>query len=145
MPEIELTSSKPDRCGDCDVTEGHYHEPGRERETCPFCRGQLFSCDCCYIQLGIDISPGTWAYSHGLTKAQGRKWDKVLRAKGLIPFFRFPILCSRCGQHQHWTDFFHVPDQLWQRIVPVDHHRDVICQRCFYVMKDLFEAAQLPT
>ena len=39
---------KRERCGDCHALEGEYHELGCDLERCPFCGGQLISCDCCY-------------------------------------------------------------------------------------------------
>ena len=46
--------SKRERCGDCQALEGEYHELSCDLERCPFCGGQLISCDCCYKILNID-------------------------------------------------------------------------------------------
>jgi hypothetical protein len=74
------------KCHDCGVKPGEFHTPGCDMEICPFCKCQLIGCDCCYEILGIDASEGTWAYENGLTKKQAKKWDKLLREKGLIPY-----------------------------------------------------------
>jgi hypothetical protein len=61
---------KRERCGDCHALEGQYHELGCDLERCPFCGGQLISCDCCYEILNIDGSPGTRVDEFGLTPEQ---------------------------------------------------------------------------
>ena len=61
------------RCHDCRITEGELHKFGCDMETCPFCGGQLICCTCCYKELGIDCSVGTWAYKYGLTKEQEKQ------------------------------------------------------------------------
>lgn len=33
-------------CHDCNVLPGGLHHPGCDMETCPFCGGQAFICDC---------------------------------------------------------------------------------------------------
>jgi hypothetical protein len=35
-----------DPCPDCDVAPGEIHEWGCDIEQCPYCGGQLISCDC---------------------------------------------------------------------------------------------------
>ena len=72
------------QCHDCGVSEGEFHHPGCDMERCPFCGDQLISCGCCYELLGIDISKGTWAYSHGLKDGQQVQWDRMLKEKGLV-------------------------------------------------------------
>ena len=62
--------AKRKTCGDCGTKEGQLHILGCDMEGCPFCGNQLISCQCVYKKLGIDVSPGSWAYSHGLTDAQ---------------------------------------------------------------------------
>jgi len=51
------------KCHDCGAREGEYHQPGCDMETCPFCCGQLISCDCPYNLLGIDASAATSNFS----------------------------------------------------------------------------------
>jgi len=72
-------------CYGCGVEAGKFHEPGCLREECPFCHGQLVSCDCCYEHLKLDPEQEP-TYSHGLNEEQQKEWDKILREKGLIPY-----------------------------------------------------------
>jgi hypothetical protein len=113
------------------VLEGEFHKPGCDMERCPFCLGQLISCDCCYQQLGVDASPGTWTYEHGLTEEQARQWDKSLREKGLIPFIVAPNLCARCGEP--WPTLFMVAD--WQDVIPLPLHEKILCRTCYETVK----------
>ena len=85
---------KRERCGDCQALEGEYHELGCDLERCPFCGGQLISCDCCYTILNIDCSPGTRGYKFGLTPKQRMQWERTLNDKGRVPFIMYPNMCA---------------------------------------------------
>jgi hypothetical protein len=39
-------SSKKENCGDCNVQIGGYHHQYCDMAECPFCHGQLISCEC---------------------------------------------------------------------------------------------------
>ncbi len=75
--EVELGCS-------CGAKKGRPHKPPCEYEECPFCHGQLISCDCCYKILGIDPDKEP-TYSNGLTKKQEQQWNARLKEIGLIP------------------------------------------------------------
>lgn len=124
------------RCHDCGAREGEFHKPGCDMERCPFCGGQLISCECAYKQLGIDVSPGTWAYNHGLTEEQAKAWDKILRKKGLIPYTPTIATCSRCGQRE--PRFFSVSDRDWKKYVPPELQNTVLCRKCYDHYKKIF-------
>ena len=44
--------TRPVICHDCGAKEGELHKYGCDMERCPFCGGQLFSCNCAYEKLG---------------------------------------------------------------------------------------------
>jgi hypothetical protein len=120
-------------CHDCGVMEGQLHLPGCDMERCPFCGHQLISCGRVYEQLGIDCSPGTWAYSHGLTDGQSREWERLLRAKGLVPFIMYPNLCVKCGTL--WPEMFSVPDEEWEHYVEPRMRKEMLCEACYAQIK----------
>lgn len=124
-------------CHDCGAAEGMIHELGCDMEECPFCGGQLIGCECCYRRLGIDVSPGTWAYHNGLAPKQEEHWLAMLVANGRIPYIVYPNMCARCGQL--WPTMFHVPDAEWQRCVPKSQRHKMLCRACYSEIKGLID------
>ena len=127
-------------CFSCRALEGEYHLFGCEGEECPFCGGQLSSCECCYKNLGIDVSPGTWAYSNGLTKEQEAQWQKLLEGKGRIPFIKIPTFCYLCGK-RITGDELHaaiLPNEDWDKYIIPELQPKVLCCDCCNHMKNLF-------
>lgn len=131
-----MSKEKVSTCFECGVKEGQYHQPGCFNEKCPFCGGQLVSCDCCYKHLKlIDKKKYTAAtdflspsiYKNGLTRAQGMKWDKILKKKGLIPYIQYPIVCAYCGKL--WPDMF--MDDRWSKYIEPAMRNRVLCKECF--------------
>jgi hypothetical protein len=102
-------------------------------ERCPFCGNQLISCQCVYKKLRIDVSPGAWAYSHGLTDAQQKDWEKLLGDKGRIPFVLYPNLCAKCGAL--WPEMFLVPDAEWKHYIEPQMQREMLCKACYKQVK----------
>lgn len=121
-------------CRDCGCSEGELHHPGCDMERCPFCGGQLISCDCAYEKLGIDINPDTWAYKHGLTQEQEIMWSAMLEAKGLIPYVAIPVRCKLCGEEV--TEFFF--DKNWPKYVIPELQKEVLCLDCYEDQKVMF-------
>lgn len=122
------------RCHDCGVEEGMLHRRGCDMERCPFCGRQLISCDCVYEKLGIDVSPGTWAYQYGLTPVQDRKWTAMLNKKGRIPWVEIPWVCAKCGKI--WPKMFMDPE--WEKYVPPNLQPSILCLPCYNKLKELF-------
>ena len=120
-------------CHDCGVKEGEIHELGCDMEICCFCGGQLFSCECCYKELGLFDKKKYNAstaylppkiYAHGLTMAQQRKWEAILNAKGRWPYIQYPNVCAKCGKL--WPDLFMVSDGEWKRYIQPNVRHKVI-------------------
>lgn len=134
----EDDSFKVATCHDCGCKEGQFHEHDCDMERCPFCGGQLISCDCCYEILRIDVSKGTWAYKHGLSEAQDALWEKALQVKGRIPYIQYPNLCCYCGAR--WPEMFNVPDAEWTRYVQKDKRGKMLCRPCYDKIRKLLDA-----
>lgn len=81
------------QCGDCGVSEGNLHELFCTKETCPFCHGQLNSCNC--IRTELQLSPEEQTALDEYVddeeeplKSINERWVKKLTRKGRIPFGR---------------------------------------------------------
>jgi len=131
---------KEKRCYDCNCKEGEIHHLGCDMESCPWCGGQLITCGCVYKKLSINCSPGTWTYSHGLTKVQEERWLKLLEKEGRISYILWPSLCSYCGKL--WPGFFHVSDEEWEKYIEPSERHKVVCRKCYDYIKSLIEGAK---
>ena len=120
-------------CHDCATPEGAFHLPGCDMEICPFCSGQLLSCDCRYRLLGFD--PNKLATSHpkiyqeGLPDELEDAFELLLKIRGRIRYYAWPVLCVYCGKYSR--AFFNVPDEEWQKYIPPAQQRKVICRPCY--------------
>lgn len=143
-------------CGDCGVTEGEIHESGCDMEVCPFCGGQLISCDCdidgkgnepfsdifdedieaISRRLGVSRDE-VLTVQEALLDVQYEKWQNVLETKGRVPFIEYPIICARCGES--WPDFFKVPNEEWEHYIQPDQRRSVLCRECYDEIKALID------
>ena len=138
------------KCHDCAVPEGQIHQQGCDMERCPFCGGQLISCDCAYLQLKLRdrkrygpetlfLPPAT--YNYGLEPAQARAWNRLLNQQGRIPWIEYPNLCCRCGVK--WPAMFKVSDAEWQRYIQPDKQDQMLCRPCYNQTKRLIDEVML--
>jgi len=155
--EIEMAEVQTRPCGDCGVAEGEFHQPGCDMERCPFCGGQLISCNCVYKKLGFiheDFEKGkTWmqvlselehalppeVYKNGLNPEQAKRWEEILDWKGKIPWIIYPNLCGRCGEQ--WPAMFNVPDDMWNYYVEPRMRDKMLCLTCFKQIKEYVDRA----
>lgn len=122
-------------CHDCGCKEGELHEFGCDMEVCPFCGGQLISCDCVYERLDIECSPGSYVYEHGLTEKQEEKWLDILEEKGRRPYILWPNLCIHCGKL--WPEMFHVCDEEWEKYIDPAKRSKMVCEECWNWIKEI--------
>lgn len=148
MPDFDSPERKrevlPRQCGACGAEEGQLHDLYCDMERCPFCGGQLMSCDCMYKEVGFVIDPyhetaglPVEIYANGLTGDLYEKWLVILNKKGRVPYIKYPVLCGRCGVH--WPELFRASDEAWYRYIQPDMRNEVICWDCFSHIKRVMD------
>lgn len=142
-------------CHDCDVLEGEIHDYGCDMERCPFCGGQVISCGCDYKHFYPTFDRGRHpgqvpfeglpreVYEEGLPPHQAAEWERILEAKGRIPYIVYPNLCARCGAL--WPDMFNVPDREWEKYVEPAMRHKMLCRPCYDWIKNVIDAARRGT
>ena len=130
-------------CHDCSIKEGELHKVGCDMEICPFCLGQLLSCDCCYLELGFVIDSNKTfdgltkdIYENGLTEYLHKKWLKILNKKGREPYFVKPQICVRCGKLYDLPPM--ISDKEWEKLIGITYKKeDILCSECMNFVKKL--------
>jgi len=105
----------------CGAKEGQLHVfLGCDYERCPFCGGQLITCEC-------DLP------------------EEDLRAKGRIPFIQYEHferggLCARCGALRPERGSSSVSNEEWERYIEPDMRRGMLCEVCYAQIKAWIDA-----
>lgn len=84
-----------DTCPDCEVRSGELHELFCLKERCPFCGGQLASCDCIHsvLKLSAEESRAVDEYVDDSLPPLSQimqRWREALDHKGRVPFEAYP-------------------------------------------------------
>src|SRR5262245_5120823 len=82
-------------CRDCGVALGELHAIFCTKEQCPFCGGQLASCDCCVSVLGLSDAEREAVEEYvddSVEPLRGimNRWVAALEAKGRVRFGSTP-------------------------------------------------------
>lgn len=84
-----------DTCPDCEVQSGELHDLFCTKERCPFCGGQLMSCDCIrsVLKLSEEESRALDEYVDDSVPPLSQimqRWREALDTKGRVPFESYP-------------------------------------------------------
>lgn len=84
-----------DTCPDCEVRSGELHDLFCTKERCPFCGGQLMSCDCIrsVLKLSEEESRALDEYVDDSVPPLSQimqRWRDALNTKGRVPFESYP-------------------------------------------------------
>jgi hypothetical protein len=84
------------QCRDCGVAVGELHDLFCTKEQCPFCGGQLASCECCKQVLGLSDPERTAVEEYvddSVEPLRGivARWVAALESKGRVQFGSTPL------------------------------------------------------
>jgi hypothetical protein len=99
LPELSEWNRK---CDDCETENGQLHDLFCTRERCPFCKGQLASCDCLpeVLKLNEEERRAVDEYVDDEVeplKSIMARWKSALDKKGRVPFRTTPLTVDADG------------------------------------------------
>jgi len=129
------------RCHDCGCLEGQIHQYGCDVETCPFCLGQLISCDCSFSHFYWKYNRGDSPeikriHDKGMNDEEEVEWFALCVGKGRIPYVVIPILCVLCGRLYPYM--FNESDDQWDKYVIPELQDKVLCFDCWNQQRWMF-------
>ena len=78
-------------------------------------------------------------YFDGLPEDKQAEWDRILEARGRIPWICYPNICRRCGVL--WPKMFRVSDEEWERYVEPAMRGYMLCEECYTWIKQQIDEA----
>ena len=143
MPTQTVPPLGIQRCRDCQAEEGSFHDFFCTKERCPFCFGQLASCDC--IRTVLKLSPEECTtvdeYVDDFVeplKSIVARWRRALEAEGRLRFVFAPNLCRRCGKVD--PELFRVEEAEWRKVIPANLSEAIFCKACYSFLRDRLAA-----
>jgi len=78
-------------------------------------------------------------YFDGLPEDKRAEWERILEAKGRIPWICYPNICRRCGAL--WPHMFQVSSEEWNRYVEPTMRDCMLCEECYTWIKEQIDEA----
>ena len=78
-------------------------------------------------------------YFDGLPEDKQAEWERILEARGRIPWICYPNICRRCGVL--WPKMFRVSDEEWERYVEPAMRGYMLCEECYTWIKQQIDEA----
>lgn len=104
-----------------------------DREHVQNCTAPDWTCaTCAELEIWTNGLPAN-VYVLGLHDDQQTEWNRILKAKGRIPWIQYPNICCRCGGL--WPKMFHVSDEEWDKYVEPAMRGDMLCIDCWEWIK----------
>jgi hypothetical protein len=79
-------------------------------------------------------------YFDCLPEDKQAEWERILEAKGRIPWICYPNLCCRCGVL--WPTMFRVNDEEWEHYVEPAMRGCMLCEECYTWIKQQIDEAR---